>query len=267
MILWLTLPKCRFKDAIERKKLERRKKKKEDLYEDTQERKKTDFRRKKKDKLYESTKERRRSQRTLKDKKKTRMGKCLTIVPLSIASFGIDEAMNYVIDYFSEEFVLDDQLLDYWPTDVTDVPEADLESPEFIDMYASYLRDWKEEVGVDTQNGANKIIKRFDERTPLSLSNNTGMIVSEHMHEKRFWPIIIAIASFVARFAQVAARVAVAVTTRLGRLLERGGARLAQGSGRVSRQELRDTAGKTSRNNNWRNCLLGKGPQPRDLRV
>ncbi|KAL9617621.1 MAG: hypothetical protein Q9160_007587 [Pyrenula sp. 1 TL-2023] len=67
-----------------------------------------------------------REAKRFKDQRKTRMGKCLTIVPLMMGVGGAiglpgGDPYSWCNNWFDENFINDDQLMTYWSRDLTDI--------------------------------------------------------------------------------------------------------------------------------------------------
>lgn len=65
-----------------------------------------------------------------RNRKKTRMGKCLAIVPLSLWTDAL--SLDYSNEFFDEDLVSGDESRQYWPEDLVDVPEVDIDSEEYL---------------------------------------------------------------------------------------------------------------------------------------
>ncbi|KAI1872855.1 uncharacterized protein JN550_003729 [Neoarthrinium moseri] len=278
-------------DGNNNKNNEERKKKKQDLTQKTVERKKKAFKKKsradKKKKLIENTRKRKKTE-FQRNRKRTRMGKCLLLVPL--AMFGVYEGTTavstYAEDFFSEDFVTGDAIDEFWPGDFLDPLDVNIDSDEYLQAYvelAAKKEDdkdtrWKDPIvpiGVKREESATitapndmAIPEKF-KRVPIPHPSTTDMTVGTHHLDKRnpLAAILRAILAFtgrlgsvttttVSRFASIGQR----VSARLKDLSARGGARLAKGGGKAGVNKMKDAARAISKNKNWKNCLNGAKP-------
>jgi hypothetical protein len=191
----LLTPNIRVKDTIPRKKDAYNKKLRDEQKKKEDEQKKQ--RTEKKKALTEKARGKKRFE-FQRNRKRTRMGKCLLLAPLSV--YGSIEGISseeYLTDFFSEEFVSSEAIDELWPTDFLDPLDVDIDSEEymksFIEIAAQEEDDkdtrWKpkepigvkrEEIAADSKNVPQKF-----RRTPLPIATTTDLEVGLHQHDKR----------------------------------------------------------------------------------
>jgi hypothetical protein len=206
--------------------------------------------RKKMEEWKKKDEEMRKQQMEEKEKKKSRMGKCLPLVALFIGMYqdlkkrdGEEHPYDWTTEYFTEDWIeKTDDVLEYWPGDVNVneiSPDESIDNDEWMKKWnaiieAEYLRrinpsrtmQWKR---CDSVNGTcdedAELVEVVDEEpvevrevedveTHISqaLALREAGTVSHH-YEKRFFQIFFAIAAFCARLAiNIAQGVAKAVT-------------------------------------------------------
>ncbi|KAI9674539.1 MAG: hypothetical protein M1817_001877 [Caeruleum heppii] len=223
---------------------------KDSKFEETKARKKAEYEKRKaeRDRERQEREERERQDRERRDKekaerKKKRLGKCLTIVPLAMDG----DSMAFSDEFFDEDFVSSDEMLQYWPADIPDVDETvNLDSDEFLEGWIGPISnsDW--------------LLTPMTPFKRRSLQDDAADEI-QSPHEKRFIPGIIgAILGFIGRAAPVITRFGATAGSRLAGAT----ARLAKaGRSSQSLSKMKDAASKVSKDKNWQRCLKGKGPE------
>ncbi|KAK8119249.1 uncharacterized protein PG998_003875 [Apiospora kogelbergensis] len=119
-----------------------RQEKKDKLIKNTVERKKKEYKKRKDDeekkKKEDEKKAEEEKKRQFTEKKRTRIGKCLLLVPQS--NYGNIDGISpfaYATEFFSEDFVSSDNVDELWPSDMADVPDADLDNGEYIESFVT----------------------------------------------------------------------------------------------------------------------------------
>ncbi|KAJ5018062.1 hypothetical protein K4K57_006640 [Colletotrichum sp. SAR 10_99] len=266
-----------------------KKKNKNDKIKDTIERKKKQYQQKKRQKtkkeMVDKVKDKKRTEYK-RNKKRTRMGKCLLLVPLSIfGEFdGIVPLSSYAEDFFSEDFVTGDPIDEFWLGDFGDAPDVDIDSDEYTTAYveiAAAIEDdkdtrWKDPVvpiGLKREEpprapARHDMMEDF-RRTETSDENTADIQATYHQLNKRnpVAAVLRAILAFVGRFASATrtvvgrfATIGQRTSARLKDLAARGGARLAKSGGKKTLDEMKNAARTISKNKNWKNCLNGVKP-------
>ncbi|KAI8286152.1 hypothetical protein K4K56_008920 [Colletotrichum sp. SAR 10_98] len=266
-----------------------KKKNKNDKIKDTIERKKKQYQQKKRQKtkkeMVDKVKDKKRTEYK-RNKKRTRMGKCLLLVPLSIfGEFdGIVPLSSYAEDFFSEDFVTGDPIDEFWPGDFGDAPDVDIDSDEYTTAYveiAAAIEDdkdtrWKDPVvpiGLKREEpprapARHDMMEDF-RRTETSDENTADIQATYHQLNKRnpVAAVLRAILAFVGRFASATrtvvgrfATIGQRTSARLKDLAARGGGRLAKSGGKKTLDEMKNAARTISKNKNWKNCLNGVKP-------
>lgn len=202
-------------------------------------------------------------------RKKQRMGKCLTIVPLCFAADAMTDSA-YTTDFFSEEFVSDedDFLMGLWPTELDDVPDVDIDRDEYLNAFVEAVNpdSWiTNHIGPGKRQANIKLEDAAEEpptsSVPVDSSTRRDIALNHHRYNKRFIQAIVgAVTAFVSRVGPIVARVGVGAA-RFARLVRQGGVRLAKGAGKGSRQVQKEGANTVSRNKNWKRCLQGQQPE------
>ncbi|KAF4856360.1 hypothetical protein CGCSCA4_v000774 [Colletotrichum siamense] len=266
-----------------------KKKNKSDKIKDTIERKKKEYQQKKRQKtkkeMVDKFKDKKRTEYK-RNKKRTRMGKCLLLVPLSIfGEFdGIVPLSSYAEDFFSEDFVTGDAIDEFWPGDFGDAPDVDIDSDEYTTSYveiAAAIEDdkdtrWKDPIvpiGLKREepprSPAPHDMMEDSRRTEPSDENAADIRATYHRLKKRnpVAAVLRAILAFVGRFASATrtvvgrfATIGQRTSARLKDLAARGGARLAKSGGKKTLDEMKNAARTISKNKNWKNCLNGVKP-------
>ncbi|KAH9231426.1 hypothetical protein K456DRAFT_38346 [Colletotrichum gloeosporioides 23] len=221
-----------------------------------------------------------------RNKKRTRMGKCLLLVPLSIyGEFdGIVPLSSYAEDFFSEDFVTGDAIDEFWPGDFGDAPDVDIDSDEYTTSYveiAAAIEDdkdtrWKDPIvpiGLKREEPSRvpmpKELVGELRRTEASDETTADIQATYHQLNKRnpVAAVLRAILAFVGRFASATrtvvrrfATIGQRTSARLKDLAARGGARLAKSGGKKTLDEMKNAARTISKNKNWKNCLNGVKP-------
>ncbi|KAJ0374037.1 hypothetical protein COL26b_007748 [Colletotrichum chrysophilum] len=259
----------RIKDTIERKKKEyqqkKRQKTKKEMVDKVKDKKRTEYKR---------------------NKKRTRMGKCLLLVPLSIyGEFdGIAPLSSYAEDFFSEDFVTGDAIDEFWPGDFGDAPDVDIDSDEYTASYveiAAAIEDdkdtrWKDPIvpiGLKREEPSRVSVPKELvgelRRTEASDETTADIQATYHQLNKRnpVAAVLRAILAFVGRFASATrtvvgrfATIGQRTSARLKDLAARGGARLAKSGGKKTLDEMKNAARTIYKNKNWKNCLNGVKP-------
>ncbi|KAK7973551.1 hypothetical protein PG989_015399 [Apiospora arundinis] len=127
-------------DGCVKEKNDDKKKKKMKKFEETRERKKKEFpkKQKKKKKMdkYEETRQRKKKD-FQRDRKRTRMGKCLLLVPLAMyGEFeGTTAVSSYAEDFFSEDFVSSEAIDGFWPGDFGDPLDVDIDNDDYTNQW------------------------------------------------------------------------------------------------------------------------------------
>ncbi|KAF4817258.1 hypothetical protein CGCTS75_v012427 [Colletotrichum tropicale] len=266
-----------------------KKKNKNDKIKDTIERKKKQYQQEKrqntKKEMVDKVKGKKRTEYK-RNKKRTRMGKCLLLVPLSIfGEFdGIVPLSSYAEDFFSEDFVTGDSIDEFWPDDFGDAPDVNIDSDEYTTSYveiAAAIEDdkdtrWKEPIvpiGLkreepSTVPAPEELVEEF-RRTETSGGTTSDVQANYHQLSKRnpLAAVLRAILAFVGRFASATrtvvgrfATIGQRTSARLKDLAARGGARLAKSGGKKTLDEMKNAARTISKNKNWKNCLNGVKP-------
>ncbi len=185
----------RVKDTIPRKKDAYNKKLRDEQKKKEDEQKKE--RAEKKKQLTEKARGKKRFE-FQRNRKRTRMGKCLLLVPLSV--YGSIEGISseeYLTDFFSEEFVSSEAIDELWPADFLDPLDVDLDSEDYMKSYieiAAQEEDdkdtrWKpkEPIGVKREETSsdNKNVPEKFRRNSLPIPTTTDLTVPLHRHDKR----------------------------------------------------------------------------------
>jgi len=241
-------------DENQRKEEERRKKEEEEKNRIANEEEE-----KKRIEQDEADKKRIEAEEGSKNQKKTRMGKCLTIVPLcfSVGATGFE----YSNLFFDEGFAAGEELMQYWPPDLATVPDTNIDSEEYLSKFMDAVSSsaWiMHRIGP----GKRSIEPILEPSHLVSISGSaTDVTISNHQHEKRYVPAVVAaIATFLRILGPVITRVG-ASSAKLKKLVEKGGVKLAEaGKSTRSLDEMRRAAKNISENRNWKNCIEGKNP-------
>lgn len=242
------------------RKFDREKKSK---FEDAKKRKKADYDKKKQDKDKKAKEEK-------DNRKKERMGKCLCIVPLTFI-FSQSAQFAWSVNFFDKEFVGSDGMMQYWPSDMDDVPDFDkdiVNTEDYIDKFLQAVNNekWTTEHGGGPGGHIAKIRSPSTESDAFALvPSETGLVV--HDHERRqasaggVVGLIVAFAIRIGSRLGPAIRAAGQAVSRLKALEDKGGPRIAEaGKSTATRKQQQDAAAKTSSDKNWKNCLKGLQP-------
>ncbi|KAF1999307.1 hypothetical protein P154DRAFT_577029 [Amniculicola lignicola CBS 123094] len=261
---------------------ERDKKKNEKLQKENEEKDRKDREQKEQEK---QKNEQDRKQRD-KEGKQLRMGKCLPVVGL-IEAFGAaaglkrsaeiesregESEYEWVADYFDEDFVQGEDILQYWPSDVNLDETIDINSDAYVSLWWDLVQGklLREGVQVDSRPQSPKAHTATPTLTTgySSIGNSTSL---SHDPEKRFVQLI----PILADLALFAGRMAAAFLSRLGSVLSRISPRLAQiakntdrlfkvapkGQGaQGGREAMKNAATRISKNTNWKDCLTKGRP-------
>ncbi|KAL9618116.1 MAG: hypothetical protein Q9160_007123 [Pyrenula sp. 1 TL-2023] len=226
--------------------------------------------------------------------KKTRMGECLplTALMLPLDILPAADPFQWASEYFDEDFVGSDDMMQNWPDDVSYTREADIDFDKMQHAWMKQVNDIKEDEEWDQNHpsicgliagGKNKRCQGKKVRRdgpmgpslplPVPISNVRSMI-PRAKHSKRQFQILGAILEACGIFLRAASGIIpdiVTSATRLASLVARG-ARQAlslarSGASKASRQEMKDATEKIVKDaekkeirKEWKNCLSGKGP-------
>ncbi|PGH28029.1 hypothetical protein AJ80_00284 [Polytolypa hystricis UAMH7299] len=256
---------AQFQEMKKKKIKEARKKKKEARFQKMKKKKIADFKR-----------------TELKNRKKARMGKCLTIVPIMM----IGDSLNWVSSFFDEKFLESDTMMVHWPADLPK-PVGNIDSDEYITEWIALAIQLDEVRQEACPNNAKHMCIRSLSDSAMSekRSNETISVIRDlmargtegdnepHQHKKRvFWFISLIlnfVRSAVTSFLRLGAS-AVRIGGRFGKLLKKGDnafkiAQKATGRGRKGNKganidDMKNAAKKIAGNHNWKKCLTGKKP-------
>ncbi|KAF2175663.1 hypothetical protein K469DRAFT_701579 [Zopfia rhizophila CBS 207.26] len=271
--------------------------------------KKEEEEKKKKEEEEKKKKQEEMKKKEMDSKKKTRIGRCLPLAAFLDAGMaqisakrdleeiearnttleardGIDSdnPWEWTTEYFDEDFLQTDEMLDLWPSDIEFNPDIDIDNDDFVkyytDAYQKHLDEiQREELKNSRPCGKNKrcIAKRgeieieVDEGPEVEVEKGPVEVEAEVLDErgepveKRFFQIIPAILAFLGRAASIAVRFIpriAQVSTRLGNILK-DQARLfrvaAPGKG-ASVQGMRQAAQQIVKSPYFRSCIKGGKP-------
>ncbi|KAJ5105234.1 hypothetical protein NUU61_002581 [Penicillium alfredii] len=224
--------------------------------------------------------------------KKSRMGKCLTVVPLMMDD---DSALDYCSNYFDHDFVTSDDMLQYWPSSLSlDAVNTsiDLDSDDFINPWMAevkqkndiaYLGACGNPHGIGCKRSYDTIddventdsSKNTDLAVPRGLDSNPPVVTSDlvvretelaetgGLERRQFQILIEIILAFLGRAVPAFLRLT-SLSGRLAKLATqgRGALSIAKRGQAVAKdaKSMADAAKSISKDKNWEKCLKGEKP-------
>lgn len=159
----------------------------------------------------------------------------------------IELANTYATDFFSEDVLADEELMQFWPSDLPFDPSVDakFEGDAFIDGYLESTM----KMNAQQRDNFKTIMRRSDK----TKTEEFGDVSTEHL-EKRVLPLVAGVLiRFFVRVASGAARAAAKAGSRA-----RGAFNLAEkGLGKPKREQLAAIRDHITKDQKWVECLTG----------
>ncbi|KAL2070151.1 hypothetical protein VTL71DRAFT_13177 [Oculimacula yallundae] len=217
------------------------------------------------------------------DKKRKRIGKCLLITPLAMAS----KSFTYVTDYFDEDFIAGDDMLALWPDNFDLDESVDIDTEAFQKEWIARvdaIEDANNEIWSCLNPGCkakredlgDENVDLFDryetrkrtaaEKRAVVTSNSTDLIeyiyetsMSPHL-EARFVQFILEAIFVFLRGVGVVVEALGPTAARLASVVARGIRVAKNGVSKIARSEMKSSSQKIAKDRSWKRCLKGEMP-------
>lgn len=195
------------------------------------------------------------------------------IIPTESVGQGLkraDDEFKYAHEFFNEDYVDSEDIMGLWPSEWEYVPEASVDTDEYINEALSTINsgNWVPSVSQGTWkpiNGRGQRAAREARRlaTSTDLAVRTTTEVSVYIEERQAGPavgVIVTVVTWLVRVTQALSKIG--KLARLAALQSRGGLKLAAKGKGAKYSEQVDIAKRIAKSHNWRNCLSGKKFEP-----